>query len=76
VATPRVVYIYIVMMHSTRWISHLISVKTRLCLVLRPLSCGSCSVYIISIATDDVTKRVIYTHGTMLDMGVPWKTIH
>ena len=35
-------------------------------LVLRPLSCGSCTVYIISIATDDVTERVMYIHSAML----------
>ena len=29
-------------------------------LILRPLSCGSCTEYIISIATDDVTQRVVY----------------
>jgi len=29
-------------------------------LVLRPLSCGSCTVYVISIATDDVTECVVY----------------
>ena len=34
--------------------------------VLSRLSCGSCTVYIVSIATDDVTERVVYICGAVL----------
>ena len=35
-------------------------------LVLCSLSCGSCTVYILSMATNDVLEHVIYIHITML----------
>ena len=54
------------------WIASIVGTSAysaRPVLVLRPLSFGSCTVYVISIATDDVTERVVYIRRLCYRLG-------
>ena len=54
------------------WIASIVGTSAysaRSVLVLRPLSFGSCTVYVISMTTDDVTERVVYMRRLCYRLG-------